>query len=147
LAFSEFSAPYLAHIAAHLPARLAELGLARVPMIVFPKGAWYALSEVREMGYDVVGLDWLHRPADAVAVLGDKVAIQGNADPGVLYGSREAITATVESMFTGFSWKARRKGWICNLGHGITPFVNPDDLRFYFEEVHRVARECRAGDT
>jgi uroporphyrinogen decarboxylase len=116
--FSAFAAPYLRHIAAAVPKRLAELGLSRVPMTVFPKGAWYALDEACDMGYDVVGLDWLHAPADAARVRGDRpVVLQGNADPGVLYGTRAAITAAVEEMVAGF-WTGRRKGWIANLGHG-----------------------------
>jgi len=139
--FDKFSAPYLAYIAKHLPPRLKELGLDPVPMIVFPKGAWYALDAACDMGYNVVGLDWLHDPAQTLKTVGDRpVVIQGNADPGVLYGSHAAITEVVEEMVKGFDWKNRKKGWICNLGHGITPFVNPEDLRFFFQEVHRLTK-------
>ncbi len=141
--------------------RLKELGLEPVPMIAFPKGAWYALDSVSDLGYNVVGLDWLHDPAQAVRTVGDRpIVLQGNADPGVLYGSHEAITETVKELVEGFGWAERKQGWIVNLGHGkinvfsihmclstmliatpgITPFVNPNDLRFFFEEIHRLTK-------
>ncbi|OKL59703.1 hypothetical protein UA08_05296 [Talaromyces atroroseus] len=136
--FKEFSLPYLRYISHHLPKRLQELKLDPVPMTVFAKGAWYALDELCTSGYNVVGLDWLHDPAEAFKIAGGRVTLQGNADPGILYGDHTAITKTVENMVKGFG--GGKKGWIANLGHGITPFVNPDDLRFFFEEIHRLSR-------
>ncbi|KAL4925190.1 uroporphyrinogen decarboxylase HEM12 [Aspergillus undulatus] len=137
--FKGFSLPYLRHISANLPPRLKEMGLEPVPMTVFAKGAWYALEDLCESGYNVVGLDWLHDPAEAFKVANGRVTIQGNADPGVLYGGREAITKAVETMVKGF--KKGKQGWIANLGHGVTPFVKPDDLKFYFEEIHRLTAD------
>ncbi|KAL7807688.1 uroporphyrinogen decarboxylase [Trichoderma gracile] len=137
--FKEFSEPYLAHIAQELPQKLQELGLEKVPMTVFPKGAWYALDWACNLGYNVVGMDWLQDPAEAVRIRGDRnIVFQGNADPGVLYGSKAAITKAVEDMVKGF-WVGN-KGWIANLGHGITPGVNPDNLKFFFEEIHRLTK-------
>lgn len=154
--FQEFSAPYLRYISQHLPNRLKELGLDPVPMTVFPKGAWFALDSVCDLGYNVVGLDWLRDPREAVQIRGSRpIVFQGNADPGVLYGTREAITKAVENMVEGFG--GGKKGWIANLGHGkpvppsylliqslahkslgITPGVNPEDLKFFFQEIHRL---------
>lgn len=116
VSFKSFSLPYLRHISANLPKRLREMGLEPVPMTVFAKGAWYALEDLCESGYNVVGLDWLHDPADAMRVANGRVTIQGNADPGVLYGGRAAITAAVEHMVKGFN--GGKQGWIANLGHG-----------------------------
>lgn len=129
-------------------------------MIVFPKGAWFALEDCCAMGYNVVGLDWLYSPAKANQVRGDReIVLQGNADPGVLYGTKDAITAAVKDMVEGFDWKEKKKGWIVNLGHGkcflsswycwlktesllgITPLVNPDDLKFYLQEIHRQTKD------
>ncbi|KAI0164906.1 uroporphyrinogen decarboxylase [Xylariaceae sp. FL1272] len=138
--FKIFSEPYLAYIAQHLPGRLNEMGLGVVPMIVFPKGANQSLDSVCNLGYNVVGLDWLVDPAEAVKVRGDrKIVFQGNADPGVLYGSRESIADTVSHMVKGFG--GGKGGWIANLGHGVTPFVKPDDLKFYLEEIQRLSSQ------
>ncbi|KIW04033.1 uroporphyrinogen decarboxylase [Verruconis gallopava] len=135
--FKQFSLPYLVHIADNLPRRLEELGLERVPMTVFAKGAWYAVEDLCKTKYDVIGLDWLHDPATTYKLARSYgKTLQGNADPGVLYGSHESITKVVEEMAAGFG--GGKQGWIANLGHGITPFVNPDDLKFYFQELQRV---------
>jgi len=89
-----------------------------------------------DTNYNVIGLDWLHDPAQAYKIAQAKgKVLQGNADPGVLYGSRDAITSVVKEMVAGFG--GGKQGWIANLGHGITPFVKPEDLRFYFEEIHK----------
>ena len=115
--FKQFSQPYLAYISANLPKRLKELNLGPVPMIVFAKGAWYALDALCSLGYNVVGLDWLQDPAEAVRIRGNrKITFQGNADPGVLYGTRQSITSVVTDMVKGFG--GGKKGWIANLGHG-----------------------------
>ena len=116
LSFKQFSLPYLHYISSHLPKRLQELGLEQVPMVVFAKGAWYALDDLCSSGYQVVGLDWLQAPRDAVKLARGRVVLQGNADPGVLYGSKAAITANVGEMVHGFG--GGKQGWIANLGHG-----------------------------
>lgn len=133
--FGQFSLPTLQYIARALPTRLADLKQAPVPMTVFAKGAWYALDDLCNSGYNVIGLDWLHDPAQAVQIVHGRVTLQGNADPGLLYGGRKAITEAVEDMVRGFG--GGKKSWIVNLGHGITPWVDPDDLKFFFEEIHR----------
>ncbi|KAJ5817049.1 uroporphyrinogen decarboxylase in heme biosynthesis [Penicillium robsamsonii] len=135
--FASFSLPYLRYISAGLRTRLINMGLLPIPMSVFAKGAWYALDDLCISGYDVVSLDWLHNPAQAMEIAKSRVTIQGNFDPGILYGSRAAITEAVQTMVEGF--QGGKQGWIANLGHGITPFVNPEDLAFLFKEIHRLA--------
>lgn len=104
-------------------------------MTVFAKGAWYALEDLCDTKYDVIGLDWLHDPAQAYSVAQAKEKVlQGNMDPGVLYGGKDAISAVVKEMVEGFD--GGKHGWIANLGHGVTPFVDPDDLRHFFQEIH-----------
>lgn len=138
--FKKFSLPYLNYIADNLPRRLKELGEEPVPMTVFAKGAAYALPDLVKSNYNVIGLDWLHDPAEAYAIAqAHGKVVQGNADPGVLYGGREAITMVVEEMVQGFG--RGKKGWIANLGHGITPFVQPDDLKHFFSEIHRLTKD------
>ncbi|KAL5121326.1 Uroporphyrinogen decarboxylase in heme biosynthesis [Pleosporales sp. CAS-2024a] len=137
--FKTFALPYLNYIADNLPSRLQSKGLEPVPMTVFAKGAWYALPDLCESKYNTIGLDWLHDPAEAYKTARAKgKVLQGNADPGVLYGTHESITKVVEDMVAGFG--GGKQGWIANLGHGITPFVKPDDLRFYFQEIHRLTK-------
>ncbi|KAL9102005.1 MAG: hypothetical protein Q9163_002805 [Psora crenata] len=137
--FREFALPELRHISSHLPVRLRKMGVDLVPMVVFAKGAWYALDELCESGYQVVGLDWLQDPADAVRIADERVCLQGNMDPGVLYGGKEAITRHAKEMADGFF--GERKGWIANLGHGVTPYVDPEKLKFFFEEIHRLTKD------
>ncbi len=116
--FKSFSYPHLVRIADELPKRLKELGLEAVPMTVFAKGAWYALPDLCGSNYNVISLDWLHDPAEAYRIARAKgKTLQGNADPGVLYGGREAITTVVEQMVRGFG--GGKQGWIANLGHGM----------------------------
>ena len=117
LSFESFSLPYLRHIASNLPKKLKAMRLEPVPMTVFAKGAWYALDDLCESGYNVVSLDWQQDPAQAVQIAKGRVTFQGNADPGVLYGDRSAITEVVQNMVRGFN--GGKQGWIANLGHGM----------------------------
>lgn len=112
-------------------------------MILFAKGANHALGSLAEdSGYDVLGLDWVIDPAEALKATGGpqrKVALQGNIDPNILYGGHDAIDREVARMANAFKGSpgAKPKGWIANLGHGITPGVNPEDLRYFLECVHK----------
>jgi uroporphyrinogen decarboxylase len=104
-------------------------------MTLFAKGANHDLGYLSESGYDVLGLDWRVGPAEARRLVGNKVALQGNLDPDMLYGGRVAIEAGVKRMCEGF--RSGKGGWIANLGHGITPGVDPEDLRWFFECLHK----------
>ncbi|KAF8076046.1 Uroporphyrinogen decarboxylase [Lyophyllum atratum] len=141
--FSTFSYPTLVHISTNVRRRLAAENLQSVPMILFAKGANHALGFLaKNAGYDVLGLDWVIDPAEARQIVGDKVALQGNMDPNVLYGGRDAIEAAVKRICEGF--REGKGGWIANLGHGITPGVDPEDLRWFFECVHKYSSTSRA---
>jgi len=134
--FEQFSSPTLKHISTNVRRRISEDNLPATPMTLFAKGANHALGFLSaNAGYDVLGLDWCIDPAEARHVVGESVALQGNMDPNVLYGGRDAIEAAVKRMSECF--KGKRGGWIANLGHGITPGVDPEDLRWFFECVHK----------
>ncbi|KAG8961768.1 Uroporphyrinogen decarboxylase in heme biosynthesis [Tulasnella sp. 419] len=140
--FAEFSAPYLKGIASSVRAKLDAESIPQVPMTLFAKGANHALSLLAaESGYDTLGLDWVIDPVEAIKVTGGpkrRVALQGNIDPNILYGGRDAIEREVKRMAEGFKNGGRRpRGWIANLGHGITPGVDPDDLKWFLECVHK----------
>ena len=107
-------------------------------MTLFAKGANHSLPLIaQQSGYDTLGIDWVVDPAEACRLVGDKVALQGNLDPNVLYGGREAIEREVKRMAEAFKGGKAPKAWIANLGHGITPGVDPEDLRWFFECIHK----------
>jgi uroporphyrinogen decarboxylase len=104
-------------------------------MTLFARGANHALPFLAgNAGYDVLGIDWHIDAAEACRLVGNKVAVQGNMDPDLLYGGKEAIEAGVKRMCEGFRGS---KGWIANLGHGITPGVDPGDVQWFFECVRK----------
>ncbi|CAO1638971.1 unnamed protein product [Sympodiomycopsis kandeliae] len=163
--FRTFSLPYLKSIQTTVRERLACSSTTCVPMIVFAKGALgHSLSEVSKLGYDVVALDWTVEPSVARRVVDltttppkkgsssseetesfHRIALQGNMDPSVLYASKEAINKEVERMIRGKKGGFGGSGaYIANLGHGITPGVDPEHLRAYLEAIHRVSREVNA---
>ncbi|KAF5309326.1 hypothetical protein D9758_010080 [Tetrapyrgos nigripes] len=141
--FQEFSFPTLHYISQHVRERLKANNLPIVPMTLFAKGANTSLSFLAQnSGYDVLGLDWCIDPAEARRIVGDKVALQGNMDPMLLYAGKPAIESAVKRMCEGFH--TGKGGWIANLGHGITPGVDPDDVRWFFECVHKYSAKKQA---
>ncbi|KAJ3723387.1 uroporphyrinogen decarboxylase [Lentinula raphanica] len=145
--FSLFSLPTLKHISSRVRASLSTQNIPQVPLTLFAKGANYALDELaKDSGYDVLGLDWCIDPSVAREIVKGKVALQGNMDPNVLYGGREAIESAVKRMCDEF--KKGNNGevgaWIANLGHGITPGVDPEDVRWFFECVHKYSARAKA---
>ncbi|KAL1743916.1 Uroporphyrinogen decarboxylase [Schizophyllum fasciatum] len=136
--FAEFSQPTLTQISTGVRQKLTAAGIPVPPLTLFAKGANYALGALAESaGYDVLGLDWCIDPAEARRIVGGKVALQGNMDPSMLYGGRAAIEEAVKRMSASFG---KEGGWIANLGHGITPQVDPEDLKWFFECVHKYSR-------
>jgi len=133
--FAEFSLPYLQTISAEVKRRIANEGCDPVPITLFAKGANHALSQLAlSGGFDVLSLDWCIELAEAWNQTGGTVGLQGNLDPDVLYGGKTAIEREVKRMCQSL---ARRGGWIANLGHGITPGVDPEDMRWFLECVHK----------
>lgn len=116
-------------------------------MTVFAKGATSPaqLSALSQIGYQTVGLDWTVTPRYARQYTGSRVALQGNLDPSVLLGGKAAIKREVRNLtwgpdgFLTCATEGIKGGWIVNLGHGITPGVDPEDARYMLE---RVRREC-----
>lgn len=138
--FDEFSLPYLKEIAAKVPKRLAELGVTEnIPMIVFAKGSWYALDKLCGAGYNAVSLDWLWNPKEATKINDGRVTLQGNFDPGAIYGTNENITKKVEKMIKGFG--GGKQHYIVNFGHGTHPFMDTEKIRFFLEECHRIGSQ------
>jgi uroporphyrinogen decarboxylase len=127
--FKEFSLEYIAEIV-----RLVKEHARDTPIIVFCKGANYALSEIASTGCDVISLDWTIDLAEAKELLGGGVALQGNLDPSLLYTTEEVITDRVNQIAERMGSPV---GHIFNLGHGITPDVDPANARAFVEAAKR----------
>jgi len=121
-AYREFSLRYMQEIIQRLP---READGRPVPVIVFTKGGGQWLETIADCGADAVGLDWTTDIGEARARVGDKVTLQGNMDPAMLFAQPERIRAEVASILERFG---SGSGHIFNLGHGITPGVDPDHV-------------------
>lgn len=128
-AYREFSLDYMTRIIEQLP---READGRRVPVIVFTKGGGQWLEAIADCGADAVGLDWTTNIADARARVGDRVALQGNMDPSMLFASPERIRAEVDTILSSFG---AGSGHVFNLGHGITPGVNPEHVSAMVDAV------------
>ncbi|MGZ5224583.1 MAG: uroporphyrinogen decarboxylase family protein, partial [Burkholderiales bacterium] len=109
----------------------------RVPNIIFTKGGGAWLEDIAATGTDAVGLDWTTDIATARTRVGDRVALQGNLDPGVLFGSPERIRSEVQAVLQGYGTGS---GHVFNLGHGISQYTNPDHVRLLVNAVHDLSR-------
>ncbi|WP_250460185.1 uroporphyrinogen decarboxylase [Microbulbifer litoralis] len=128
-AYREFSLQYMARIVDGL---IKEADGRPVPAILFTKGGGQWLEAMADSGASALGLDWTTDLGAARARVGDKVALQGNLDPAVLYASPERIRSEVAAVLASFG---RGSGHIFNLGHGITPKVDPEHARAMIEAV------------
>ncbi|XP_075230794.1 uroporphyrinogen decarboxylase [Lycorma delicatula] len=136
--FEKFSLPYLREIATRVKSNLINNvtgDSVEVPMTVFAKGAHYALKELSNSDYDIIGLDWTVDPIEARKQVGPTKTLQGNLDPCALYSSVTEIETLAKEMVKKFG-KTR---YIANLGHGIYPDVNPDHLKFFVDGIHKAS--------
>lgn len=99
------------------------------PLILLVSGSAGVLERMANSGADIVTVDWTVDMADARARLGKNVKVQGNLDPGVLFGSKEFIRNRIEDTVR----KAGNKGHILNLGHGVLPNTPEENVAFFFE--------------
>ena len=135
--FESFALPSVTRISTNLRRRLQEAGIPQVPLTLFAKGANTSLLAQTKAGYDTLGLDWVIEPSEARKIVGDGITLQGNVDPNVLYGGRDAIEREVKRTCESFKGSKPTKAWIANLGHGITPGVDPEDMKWFLECVHK----------
>ena len=108
-----------------------------LPIIVFTKGGGQWLSQIAMIGCDAIGCDWTTSLGEARLAVQDRVALQGNLDPAVLYASPERIQSAVAAVLEDFG---SGPGHVFNLGHGITPGVNPDHVKVLVDAVHDFSR-------
>ena len=128
--YLEFSLRYMKRIVESL---IRESEGHPVPVILFTKNGGQWLESIAGSGCDAVGLDWTIDIGEARRRIGAGAALQGNMDPSVLYASPAVIEAEVASILAGFG---EGDGHVFNLGHGITPQVNPDNVAVFVDAVH-----------
>lgn len=131
--YQEFSLRYMAQIVAGLT---RENEGRKVPVTLFTKGGGQWLDIMAATGCDALGVDWTTDLATARAKVGDKVALQGNMDPSVLYASPERIREEVEIILASYG---EGPGHVFNLGHGIHPEVNPEHAGAFINAVHELS--------
>ncbi len=130
--YEEYAAPYSARI----------LAAVDVPTIHFGTGTAGLLRQMAAAGGDVIGLDWRIELDRGWAEVGEERGVQGNLDPAALLGPAERIEAAALDVLQR---AGGRPGHIFNLGHGVLPETDPDDLRRLVELVHeRTAAEVPA---
>lgn len=110
----------------------------QIPVILFSKGANHSLAEIAASGTDAVGLDWTINIRDARKLVGDNVALQGNLDPAVLYSSHVSIKQQVKQVLDDYS---EPSGHVFNLGHGIHPGIDPDNVKTLVDSVHEYGKK------
>jgi len=108
----------------------------KIPVILFTKGAGPLLKDLADTGCDALGVDWTTDLAQAREYVGDKVALQGNLDPATLRESPEAIREGVARTLASYG---HGPGHVFNLGHGITPDIDPDNLGVLVDAVHEMS--------
>jgi len=110
---------------------------ADIPVILFAKGCGSQLEALADAGADALGLDWTTRLGDARARVGDRVALQGNLDPAVLATSPAVIEREARAVLEDYG---PGSGHVFNLGHGITPDVDPEHVTVLVETVREASR-------
>lgn len=128
--YKEFSLNYMQKIVDGLT---RENEGRKVPVTLFTKNGGQWLEQMAETGADALGLDWTMNIAEAKRRVGDKVALQGNMDPAMLYATPERIRQEVKTILADYGDSGT--GHVFNLGHGITPDVSPENAGAFINAV------------
>ncbi|MCP4301418.1 MAG: uroporphyrinogen decarboxylase [Gammaproteobacteria bacterium] len=111
-------------------------GTESIPVILFTKGAGVLLADMVDTGCDALGVDWTTDLATAREYVQDKVALQGNLDPATLRENPDVIRQGVADTLASYG---KGPGHVFNLGHGITPDIDPEHLGVLVEAVHELS--------
>ena len=114
----------------------------KVPVILFTKGGARWLDKMADTGCDALGVDWTIDLGDARKLVNDRVALQGNMDPSILYSSPERIREEVATILESYG---KGPGHVFNLGHGIHPEINPEHPAAMIEAVHELSKQYHQG--
>jgi uroporphyrinogen decarboxylase len=126
--FKAFAQPYLLQI--------CDAVKDDAPVILFPKGTWYALKDLSQSSASGIGIDWSIEPKLARELTNNAITLQGNFDPAKLLAPIPQIKQWVKEMIDGFGTQR----YIANLGHGITPNVPVDHAKAFVEAVKEYGR-------
>jgi len=132
--YKEFSLRYMQQI---IDGIKRERDGHKVPVVIFSKGGCQWLEDQAETGADALGLDWTLDIGRARERVGDRVALQGNMDPCVLYSSPERIREEVAFILESYG---KGSGHVFNLGHGIHQHVDPEHAKAFIEAVHELSQ-------
>ena len=135
--YLEFSLDYMRQIVSGLKRKQDG---ETIPVTLFTKGGGQWIEAIADTGCDALGLDWTINIDEAKQRVGDRVALQGNLDPCVLYASPEVIRESVKDLITQFG---NSSGHVFNLGHGIHPTVDPEHLAVLVDAVHEFGSQIR----
>ena len=133
-AYREFSLAYMEKIIAGLH---RQHGGNRIPIIVFSKGGGLWIEAIAASGCDAIGVDWTIDIGKARKLVGERVAIQGNLDTAVLYSNAEVIRHETARVLAAYG---RGNGHVFNLGHGIHPNVDPENVAVLVHAVHELSK-------
>lgn len=139
-AYLEFSLPYMKYIVDGL---LKEYNGETIPSIIFTKGGGQWLHWIAQSGCHGVGLDWTTSIKYAKQLIGYRVALQGNMDPTILRSTPEAVAREATRIMQEFG--EENTGHVFNLGHGISQFTDPENVKVLVDTVHDVGRMLRVG--
>ncbi len=132
--YREFSLRYMREVVAALP---RESEGRRVPSILFTKNGGQWLEDLADSGSDALGIDWTTDLGDARRRVGDRVALQGNMDPCVLYAQPQRIRDEVATILESYG---PGSGLVFNLGHGIHQHIEPEKVAVFVDSVHELSR-------
>ncbi len=138
-AYTDFSLQYIKKIIGQLNTRREDGSV--IPVIAFTKGGFPWLDAISRCGCDAVGLDWSIDISVARKLVGDRVALQGNMDPAILRAPIPVIEREVRRILDQFGSHASGSRHIFNLGHGITPDIDPDHAGAFIAAVKRYSIE------
>ena len=131
--YIEFSLNYMQKIVAGLQ---REKDGRKIPVILFTKGGGQWLEPMITTGADAFGLDWTTPLNVARQTVAGRAALQGNLDPATLYGSSDTIIKATKAMLDDAYANGEKTGYVANLGHGITQWVDPANPKAFIDTVH-----------
>ena len=134
--YDTFAAPYQKRVIDQVKATHPD-----TPLILYISGSAGVLERMARTGVDIISLDWTVDMAEGLARLPEHIGVQGNVDPGLLFGTPAAIQARIDDTVR----KARGRKHILNLGHGILPGTPEENGRAFFEAGKSVMERIGAA--